>query len=71
MTMALRSPASYSGLVPVDSSPIDAALKSDFGTYVRAMREVEEKGIQKQSDANQILEKYEKVCFEAPSNLTS
>ncbi len=74
MTLALRSPTSYSGLVPVDNSPVDAALKSDFGTYVQAMREIEEKnsaayddttpteknkGQFKQSDADAILQKYE------------
>ena len=64
MVLALRSPPSYSGLVPVDNSPVDAALKSDFDTYVQGMREVEEKNTNtttplKQSDADAILTKYE------------
>jgi pimeloyl-ACP methyl ester carboxylesterase len=69
MTLTLRSPTSYSGLVPVDNSPVDAALKSDFGTYVKAMREIEEKNNSaasatsktpfNQSDADAILQKYE------------
>ena len=67
MALALRSPSSYSGLVPVDNAPIDAALKSDFDTYVKAMLEIEEKNQAafasqkpfKQADADAILQKYE------------
>lgn len=62
MTLALRQPDKYSGLVPVDNAPVDAALKSDFTIYVQAMKEVEDQlgnKIQKQSDADQILAKYE------------
>ena len=59
MAMALRQPLLYSGICPVDNSPIDAALKSDFGMYVTAMREVEEKKARKQSEADQILQKYD------------
>jgi pimeloyl-ACP methyl ester carboxylesterase len=63
MTLALRSPHSYSGLVPVDNAPIDAALKSDFSTYVQAMKEIDSaiaRGeITKQSEADKILLKYE------------
>jgi pimeloyl-ACP methyl ester carboxylesterase len=67
MTLALRSPTSYSGLVSVDNAPVDAALKSDFGTYVKAMREIEEKNNAyaasqkpfRQSEADAILQKYE------------
>lgn len=62
MTLALRSPGNYSALIPVDNAPVDAALKSDFGTYVNAMREIEEHRprISRQSDADKILAKYEK-----------
>lgn len=62
MTLALRQPHSYSGLVPVDNAPVDAALKSDFATYVKAMHEIEEHRppITKQSDADKILQQYEK-----------
>jgi len=62
MTLALRSPNNYSALIPVDNAPVDAALKSDFGKYVNAMREIETLGptkIAKQSDADKILAKYE------------
>ena len=59
MAAALRSPTSYSGLCPVDNTPIDAALKSDFATYIQAMREIEDQKIGKQSEADRILAKYE------------
>jgi len=61
MTCALRKPSAYSGIVPLDNAPVDAALKSDFSTYVRAMQEIENHNppLVKQSDADTILEKYE------------
>jgi pimeloyl-ACP methyl ester carboxylesterase len=74
MALVLRSPSAYSGLVPVDNAPVDAALKSDFGTYVNAMREIEAKNHAhahassssssqqkpfRQADADTILQKYE------------
>ena len=70
MALTLRSPTSYSALVPVDNAPLDAALKSDFDIYVKAMREIEDKNNNnhtassktipfKQSDADAILHKYE------------
>lgn len=61
MTCALRAPSAYSGIVPLDNAPVDAALKSDFGNYVRAMQEIEAANppLVKQSDADKILEKYE------------
>lgn len=60
MTCALRRPSSYSGIVPLDNAPVDAALKSDFGTYTRAMQEIEAANPTRQSDADKILSKYEK-----------
>lgn len=61
MTLALRRPSAYSGIVPLDNSPVDAALKSDFAHYVRGMLETESQDppLSKQSDADKILEKYE------------
>lgn len=60
MTLALRQPTKYSGIVPLDNAPIDAALRSDFGTYIRGMLEIENAHppITKQSDADAILAKY-------------
>ncbi|KAK5941947.1 hypothetical protein PMZ80_005898 [Knufia obscura] len=61
MTAALRNPTWYSGIIPLDNAPVDAALKSDFGNYVRAMQEIESHtpALTKQSDADAILAKYE------------
>jgi pimeloyl-ACP methyl ester carboxylesterase len=61
MTMALRRPADYSALVPVDNPPVDAALTSNFAKYVHAMREIEEHRppVRSQADADAILQKYE------------
>lgn len=61
MTMALRNPKSYSALIPVDNAPVDAALKSDFGKYVAAMKEIEDARprIVKMSEADRILARYE------------
>lgn len=61
MTVALRSPSSLRALVPVDNAPVDANLKSDFHKYVRGLREIEERGLQKQVEADAILQDYEKV----------
>jgi pimeloyl-ACP methyl ester carboxylesterase len=61
MTIALRNPQTISALIPVDNSPVDAALKSDFGKYVHGMRAVEDAGVTKQSDADAILQKYEEA----------
>lgn len=59
MVVALRSPQLVSALIPVDNAPIDAALKSDFGSYVRGMREIEDAKLTKQSEADAIMQKYE------------
>lgn len=62
MTVALQSPDVVSKLISIDNAPVDAALKSDFGKYVKGMREVEEAQVQKRGDADKILEKFEEVC---------
>ncbi|KAI9741861.1 MAG: hypothetical protein M1834_000249 [Cirrosporium novae-zelandiae] len=59
MTVALRHPDLIANLIPVDNAPIDAALKSDFGKYVRGMKKVEEANVSKQKEADAILEEYE------------
>ena len=61
MTVALRSPKTVSALVPVDNAPVDASLSSNFPKYIQGMREVEEAGIKKQVEADNILKKYEEV----------
>lgn len=58
MTVALRSPGLLSNIVSVDNAPVDAALKSDFGTYVQGMRRIEDAKVKKQSDADELLKPY-------------
>ena len=61
MTLTLRQPTQYRALIPVDNAPVDAALKSDFGKYVQAMKEIEDRRprVRRQSEADKILAKYE------------
>ncbi len=61
MTVALNSPQAIGNVVSVDNAPVDAALKSDFGKYIQGMKRIEEAGITKQSDADEILKEYEEV----------
>lgn len=59
MTVALRRRVKIANLIPVDNAPVDAALKSDFGKYVQAMRRIEDANVKRQSDADVILQDYE------------
>lgn len=61
MTVALRSPKTVSALIPVDNAPVDASLSSNFPKYIQGMREIDEAGVNKRSEADAILEKYEEV----------
>lgn len=61
MAVALSKPAIVGKLISVDNAPIDAALKSDFGKYVRGMRKIEEAKVRKQSEADEILQEFEEV----------
>ena len=61
MCVALAWPSKVANLIPVDNAPVDAALKSDFGTYVQGMREVANRQVTKQSEADEILKPYAKV----------
>lgn len=61
MTIALRSPQLVEALIPVDNSPIDAALQTDFHSYLHGMQKVEEAKVKKQADADKILKDYEEV----------
>ncbi|OQO04468.1 hypothetical protein B0A48_09390 [Cryoendolithus antarcticus] len=59
MTVALRQRVPIASLISVDNAPIDAALKSDFAKYVRAMRRIEQAHVKRQADADAILAEYE------------
>ena len=61
MTVALRSPERVSALVPVDNAPVDANLSSDFPKYIQGMREVDEAGVKKQVEADNVLKNYVEV----------
>lgn len=61
MAVALRAPEYVSALIPVDNAPVNAALQSDFHKYIRGMQKIEDEKVSTQSDANKILEHYEKV----------
>lgn len=59
MAVALRKRVKIGNLIPVDNAPVDAALKSDFATYVVGMRKIEEAGVKSLRDADKILQPYE------------
>ena len=61
MTLALRSPDIISDIVSVDNAPIDAALLSSFGKYVQGMKKIEEVGVTRLVEADEILKNYEEV----------
>lgn len=61
MTLALKRPDIVSKIISVDNAPVDAALKSDFGKYVRGMIKVENSRVQNRKEANHILSEYEEV----------
>ncbi|KAL1303916.1 hypothetical protein AAFC00_000370 [Neodothiora populina] len=59
MVVALRAKTPISTLISVDNAPVDAALKSDFAKYIRAMRAIEAAGVKKQTEADAIMATYE------------
>lgn len=61
MTLALRAPDMIKDVVSVDNAPVDAILASDFGKYVKGMKEIENAGVTSQKQADEILQKYEEV----------
>jgi hypothetical protein len=61
MTLALRFPDMINDLVSVDNAPMDAALLSNFGKYIQGMRKIEDAGVTRQAEADEILRDYEEV----------
>lgn len=61
MTVALRSPQLAGALISVDNAPVDANLKSDFHKYIQGMQDIEKAQIKKQTEADDVLKKYEEV----------
>ncbi|CAK7208652.1 hypothetical protein SCUCBS95973_000174 [Sporothrix curviconia] len=60
MVMALKTPDLVHDIVAVDNAPIDAALLSNFGKYVLGMKEIDRAHVNRQNDADKILQPYEK-----------
>ncbi|KAK8041166.1 hypothetical protein PG994_014173 [Apiospora phragmitis] len=60
MALALAQPTLIRDIVSVDNAPVDAILESSFGKYVQGMKRIEEAGVTKQSEADKILQDYEK-----------
>lgn len=63
MVLALQRPQLISALIAVDNAPVDAALSLDFEKYTQAMQSIEDANLTKSSEADRILQKYEKVLF--------
>ncbi|KAI1500912.1 Alpha/Beta hydrolase protein [Biscogniauxia marginata] len=60
MTLALSRPELVRDIVSVDNAPVDATLSTSFAKYIQGMRRIEEAGVTRQSEADKILEEYEK-----------
>jgi pimeloyl-ACP methyl ester carboxylesterase len=60
MTLALQEPDTVADLVAVDNAPVDATLSRDFPKYVQGMRQIQQAGVTRQSEADQILQRFEK-----------
>lgn len=61
MAVALRRPDLLQNFIAVDNAPIEAALSSNFGGYIQAMRRIEASNCKKQGEADAILKEYEPV----------
>lgn len=61
MALALRSSNLLKALVSIDNAPVRAALKSNFSYYIEGLRQVEKAKVMRQSEAEEILEKFETV----------
>lgn len=61
MSVALDSPELVKDIISVDNAPVDAAVRSDFGAYIQAMKKIEAAGVTRQDEADHILKPYEEV----------
>jgi hypothetical protein len=66
MAFALKYPSKIQNIVAVDNAPVDAALLSSFGKYVQGMKKIEQVGVTKLSEADQILQEYEEESLIEP-----
>lgn len=61
MVLALRTPELVSNIVSVDNAPVDKILGRDFPKYVRGLKRIQEANVQRQSEADKILQEFEEV----------
>lgn len=59
MAFALNYPSRTQNIVAVDNAPIDAPLLRSFGKYVQGMKKIEQVGVTRLSEADEILKDYE------------
>jgi len=60
MCAALTEPATIGALIAVDNAPVDAALKTDFASYVSAMRAVGRAKVKNMREGEEVLKAYVK-----------
>lgn len=63
MHLALRAPDLISAIISVDNSPNKTKLSEKFPAYIKYMQEIENAGVTKQSEADEILRRVEPVFF--------
>ncbi|PMB68023.1 Abhydrolase domain-containing protein C22H12.03 [Beauveria bassiana] len=59
MTLALRSPNDVADIIAVDNAPVDSLLGSDFSSYIRGMKKVDQSHVTKLAEADKILQEVE------------
>ncbi|DAA77456.1 TPA_exp: hypothetical protein A8136_6716 [Trichophyton benhamiae CBS 112371] len=59
MHLALRAPDLISAIISVDNSPNKTKLSERFPAYIKSMQEIENAGVTKQSEADEILRRVE------------
>ncbi|EFR01145.1 abhydrolase domain-containing protein 11 [Nannizzia gypsea CBS 118893] len=59
MHLALRAPDLISAIISVDNSPTKTKLSENFPAYIKTMQEIENAGVTKQSEADEILRRVE------------
>lgn len=59
MAFALKYPSRTQNIVAVDNAPIDAPLLRSFAKYVQGMKKIEQAGVKRLSEADEILQEYE------------
>ncbi|CAG8779721.1 2312_t:CDS:2, partial [Acaulospora morrowiae] len=58
MTMALRQEQQLDRLVVVDSAPVNSRISQEFKRYIDVMKKIEQVGVVKQSQADEIMKNY-------------